>query len=175
MCCLWCHPAHAPHASPLQHSVCARHAHACGVARGPRRLGVRTAGGACGHRAHLWPPGSPVATGRSAGLWCSRVPGSGTSTGKQGSRENHRRSALATAGGVSGAPHRPMHSRHKANAQLYFCNMKPSWNLRQLSRMAGMSSSRGRMVVRRWNVPGAWPKPVPGTVEIPVASRSFRQ
>ena len=38
-----------------------------------------------------------------------------------------------------------------------------------------LTSSRGRMVVRRWNVPSSCPKPDPGTVLIPVASSSLRQ
>ena len=40
---------------------------------------------------------------------------------------------------------------------------------------SGLTSSRGRMVVRRWNVPSSCPKPEPGTVLIPVASSSLRQ
>ena len=40
---------------------------------------------------------------------------------------------------------------------------------------SGLTSSRGRMVVRRWNVPSSCPKPDPGTVLIPVASSSLRQ
>lgn len=56
-----------------------------------------------------------------------------------------------------------------------YCAMKPSWNFLNSCTNSAIFSSRGRMVVRRWKVPSAWPKPLPGTVLMPVSSSSLRQ
>lgn len=56
-----------------------------------------------------------------------------------------------------------------------YVSMNPLWKSLSLSITSGIFSSSGRIVVRRWYVPSFWPKPVPGTVEMPVLSRSFRQ
>eukprot|EP00955_Chlamydomonas_euryale_P054997 356003-Chlamydomonas_euryale.AAC.1 len=53
--------------------------------------------------------------------------------------------------------------------------MNASWKSLNFCTNCEITSSRGRIVVRRWNVPSAWPKPEPGTVEMPVASSSRRQ
>mmetsp|Transcript_13690 Transcript_13690/g.29383 ORF Transcript_13690/g.29383 Transcript_13690/m.29383 type:complete len:149 (-) Transcript_13690:1434-1880(-) len=53
--------------------------------------------------------------------------------------------------------------------------MKLSWNFLNFSTKVVMTSSRGKIVVRRWKVPSSCPKPDPGTVLMPVASSSLRQ
>lgn len=49
------------------------------------------------------------------------------------------------------------------------------WNSFSFSATSTIFSSGGRMVVRRWKVPDSYPKPLPGTVLMPVASSSFKQ
>jgi hypothetical protein len=45
--------------------------------------------------------------------------------------------------------------------------MNFSWKLLNFDTNSAIFSSRGRMVVRKWKVPSAWPKPLPGTVLMP--------
>ena len=50
-----------------------------------------------------------------------------------------------------------------------------AWNSPSFRTTVSISSSGGRMVVRKCQVPGSCPKPEPGTTQMPVSSRSARQ
>lgn len=44
------------------------------------------------------------------------------------------------------------------------------WNSLSRPSISMIMDSGGRMVVLKWKVPGLWPKPEPGTTQMPVAS-----
>lgn len=54
-----------------------------------------------------------------------------------------------------------------------YCFRNFSWNARNMSSISFSLAGWGRMVVRKWYVPGRWPNPEPGTMQIPVCSNSW--
>ncbi|PNH12190.1 hypothetical protein TSOC_000888 [Tetrabaena socialis] len=67
----------------------------------------------------------------------------------------------ASCGCCFGAPLRPPYFARKA-----------VWKAASAATTSTMSSSEGRKVVRKWKVPSAWPKPLPGTTTMPVVPLS---
>lgn len=64
--------------------------------------------------------------------------------------------------------------RKKKNTTIYLYSCKNfSWNERNLPSISFSLAGWGRIVVRKWYVPGRCPKPEPGTMQMPVCSNSW--